>query len=1644
LFILLALILLLGAAPVHAAATGLNPSYGKVGLAFEQNNGQLDPRVKFLARTGGYSLFLTGDEAVMRFTTPKSAVVRMKFLGQKRNARVEGLDVLSGTTNYLTGDRSLERTNIRSYKKVRYSGIYRGIDVEYRGNGRTLEYDFLIQPGADPRKIRIGFSGVSGLSLNSSGDLVLNADGESIVQKKPYVYQDVNGERKTIDSAYTIRGKDAGFNIGKYDRTRPLIIDPELVYSTFFGGSGADLAFGIQVDSTGAAYIAGATDSTDFPVQSAAQASNKGGSSDAFVFKLDPTGTQIVYATYIGGSGADEAHSIAVDAGGNAYITGFTQSNDFPVVNGFQRSRAGGQDAYILKLNSFGTGIVFSSFLGGTGDDRGMGIALDAANNAYITGVTSSNDFPAVNAYQKTNAGGFADGFITKVSAGGSVVYSTFAGGIGNDNPMSIAVDSNGAAYVTGWTTSINFPMVNAFQSKFGGFDVPVGTDDVFVLKLNPAGTALEYSTYVGGTGSDEATRIVVDSEGSAYVTGYTGSLNFPTVKPYQVLLAELSGLDAFVFKLAPDGKSLIFSTYFGGFQNESGTGIAVDATGAVYISGYTTSFDLPTANQTQSFIGGDRDAFVAKFDPAGTVLVFSTFLGGTGIESATNLTIDSAGNAYVLGFTNSGDFPLANALQGTVAGGEGQDLFISKLNVQDIVSSSQFQVAPAGTASVITKGTRSDAVFGYAVADPINPGSPLTGLAIISRKQNGATVSEVGIPAPALSETGRLFVDVSSTGRSVLSIANPHDEDVTVDVFYTNQDGETNQFANFTVKAHEHFSRFVTDDPLLVFEPGTLNYTSSLPVAATSFFTVTNEAGELLISRTPIVDPIAHTAAVGNRTVTIPELADGGGWKSDVILVNTSEDQMNGEVRFFSAGSPSEPGASMFVGIGDDNVPQPAVEFNIPPRGFQKVATAGSAASSEVPFSLLRGTSIPTPGAGAFQVTGWATADSTNPEERLNGLQIIEYRQLGITQSQTGIVAPVLRQSGRFFAETTGNARSYITIINPDLDNDASVDFYLTDDAGTSSDPVTVAVPAGGQFALFLADQPINLGMDTQRTVTFSASSPVFVTALRFFTNERSDSILSVIPIHDIDPDYQPVTIPHFADGAGWKTQVVLVNNTDDELRGEIRFWGQGGGTELSQGAIVGTDNLGDSYVFEYDVQPRSFYRLQTNGLAENLTAGSVQIVPFLGYPTPAAYAVVSDFIVDQAATDAAGEIRGNTIFETSVEGQLPATNLRFYAEGAGDFDAAKPKSTRTSIAIANPSDSTATVRLELRSFDNTLLGTSAPITIPPNGQFAAYLPQVPGFESVRAPFQGIVSLTVLSGAGVTAGSFRILYNERPDYLVTTTGPLNEQAGIPGRLMFPYLTDSTGYTTQFILISPPGAQGSSGVLRFMAADGAPLQIDTLTLGSIQVVPFEGSATPHAHVVLYHRDSGVLTSIIGVEGETPDKIFRMYAEAIGDFESGVAGSTRSGVALANPSESPATVTLEIRNPDGTLMRRSQPFNVPADGQVALFLNQAPGFETLTVPYSGILTVTAISPQGITATAFRTVYNERGELIYTTTGPLIENAENSPQLIFPHIAEGGGYTTQFIVIGGISGQANAGVIRFFNGDGNPLNVTLAPR
>src|ERR1035441_2626489 len=740
-------------------------SYGKLPLSFEANHGQTDKGVKFLSRTDGYTLFLTGDEAVLALSGTKmnkdkakitsaahslpsgmtasqaGAVLRMKLRNANPTVKVTGVDELAGTSNYFIGnDPTKWRTSVPTYAKVKYEGIYSGIDLVYYGNQRQLEYDFIVAPGADPRRIQFDVRGTKRIRRDKHGDLVLKMADDEIRWRKPVVYQEANGTRQEIAARYAITDMNrVGFEVAAYDASRPLYIDP-LIYSTYLGGSGADYGKGIAVDSAGNAYVTGITNSTNFPTMDPLQPTYGGGDNDVFVTKLNPSGSALVYSTYLGGSSYDGAYGIAVDNAGNAYVTGTTVSTDFPTMNPLQPAYGGGYtDTFVSKLNPTGSALVYSTYLGGSDYDYGYAIAVDSAGNACVTGYTESTNFPTTNPLQPTS-GGTGDAFVSKINpAGSAFVYSTYLGGSGFDQGLSIAVDSTGNAYLTGYTNSTDFPVTpGAFETTGPGYG--------FVSKINPIGSALVYSTYLDGS---DPTGIAVDSTSNAYVTGSTGSINFPTTPGafQEVCKVNFRGcLDAFVTKFNPSGSALIYSTYLGGSGSDGADGIAVDSSGSVYVTGVTFSKNFPLMNPVQSTYGG---AFISKLNPSGSALDYSTYLGG-GPDGGYAIAVDSAESAYVTGYTGSTNFPTVNPIQPTNGGG--YDAFVSKI---------MYATTTTGLISSLNPSVSGKAVTFTATVSSSSGGTPTGKVTFL----NGATV----LATKALSggrvsfSTSQLPVGVSS-----------------------------------------------------------------------------------------------------------------------------------------------------------------------------------------------------------------------------------------------------------------------------------------------------------------------------------------------------------------------------------------------------------------------------------------------------------------------------------------------------------------------------------------------------------------------------------------------------------------------------------------------------------------------------------------------------------------------------------------------------------------------------------------------------------------------------------------------------------------------------------------------------------------
>jgi uncharacterized protein (TIGR03437 family) len=678
----------------------ISKAYGQLPMSFELNQGQTEPQVKYLARGRGYQVFLTDTEVVlglrnaesgMRNTdlenrafknpqyafrsfgrNPQSDVLRLKFTGAMPAGQIVGVDPLPGKSNYFIGnDPKRWRTNVPNYARVEYREVYPGIGLAYYGTQQALEYDFIVTPGADPQMIAINFEGAERIMLNAHGDLELHLNGNVIYQRSPVIYQQVDGKQRSVTGHYVIKGdKQVGFELGSYDAAKSLIIDPVLEYSTYLGGGGDDLTQSIKVDTSGNAYVTGVTAAADFPTKDGLQGASSGGL-DAFVTKVNSNGTALVYSTYLGGSSDDAGSGIAVDGLGNAYVVGYTASTDFKTQNPLQAANRGDADAFIAKINPSGSQLVYSTYLGSSGEDIGFAIATDTSGNAYVTGYSGANDFNIQSALQQTYRGNI-DAFVARINSTGSALsYSTYLGGADGDLGAAIAVDGAGNAYVSGYTLSTDFNTKDPIQTTNRG-----GLDG-FVTKINSAGSALVYSTYLGGGGDDLSYGLTVDAAGNVYLTGVTESADFPTRSPYQSVRKGSS--DAFATKINASGTDLLYSSYFGGDGADFGRGIAIDTASNIYLTGDSTSRNLPTKDPLQPANRGFSDAFIAKLNAAGSDLIYGTYLGGSRTDTGYGIAIDGAGNAYVTGSTDSLDFNLSNPIQSDKLGGI--DSFIAKIS---------------------------------------------------------------------------------------------------------------------------------------------------------------------------------------------------------------------------------------------------------------------------------------------------------------------------------------------------------------------------------------------------------------------------------------------------------------------------------------------------------------------------------------------------------------------------------------------------------------------------------------------------------------------------------------------------------------------------------------------------------------------------------------------------------------------------------------------------------------------------------------------------------------------------------------------------------------------------------------------------
>ncbi|HEX7316605.1 MAG TPA: SBBP repeat-containing protein [Pyrinomonadaceae bacterium] len=730
---LLSLTLLLGMMPTASRAVGtsrptseskntrapkqaIEKSLTQLPSVFEESAGQAGGRVKFISRGARHTLAL-GVEGVTlallkgggkegsgsasngrapgenassrRAPEPSYQLVNMRFVGANPRAEVLGEGALAGRVNYFVGrDTSKWRSNLRTFKGVRYRELYPGVDLVFHGgsDGTQLEYDFVLAPGADPRNVRLRFEGADRIGLGKDGELLLHTKEGTITQSAPVVYQQINGERRAVEGGYVLSGRrEIGFRVGAYDPTHALVIDPVLVYSTYFLNANS-----MAVDDAGAVYVVGSASSfyPDYPITPGAYQQTRRGRNDAFVAKLDASGSGFSYVTYLGGNGSpqsgieEEGKSIAIDAAGNAYVVGRTSSPDFPVVNAFQTSYAGIADSFITKLNATGSALVYSSYLGGKFEDMSGNVALDAAGAAYMVGITNSTDFPVKNALQPQRNGFTYDFYVTKVAPDGrSLEYSTYLGGTGFElgSLADIAVDATGAAYVGGATDSGDYPVTpGAFQETAKTDEFGIRHVEAVVTKIAPGGAAIVYSTYIGGSLTDYTFGIALDALGQAHLVGYTNSIDFPT-RNALAPTARDPYTNGYIVKLNAAGTALVYSTYLSGtpkrlcgsadvisFNSCSGefaSAVVTDAAGNAYVTGNTISGDFPpTAGALQPNLKGYSDAYVLKLSPTGQAL-WGTYLGGNSFDTGSDIKLGPGGLIYVLGNAPSDDFPTINPL---------------------------------------------------------------------------------------------------------------------------------------------------------------------------------------------------------------------------------------------------------------------------------------------------------------------------------------------------------------------------------------------------------------------------------------------------------------------------------------------------------------------------------------------------------------------------------------------------------------------------------------------------------------------------------------------------------------------------------------------------------------------------------------------------------------------------------------------------------------------------------------------------------------------------------------------------------------------------------------------------------------------
>ncbi|MBN1273564.1 MAG: SBBP repeat-containing protein [Candidatus Aminicenantes bacterium] len=687
-----------------SSTTGVDALSGR-SLSFVENQGQWDKRACFGTKIRGGTVFFCQHKVVFSFKVKKnhpgkktdgrdknveceeyqSEIVRKRFLETEGDVRLKGINKKQARFHYLNGRQPEQwSVDVPSFKKVIYENMYPGIDCIFSGERGALKSAYVVYPSGRAKDIVFMLDGVKKLSVDDSGRLVAKTAFGTLKENKPSCFQFIEGKKRTVSASYSLnKDNRISFRMGKYDKEKTLFIDPGLEYSTYLGGSQWDRAYSVTVDSAGYAYLVGYTQSSKFPATSGAYDTTLSGSQDLFVAKFDPTGSSLIFCTYLGGSQWEYRGNIAVDSSFNIYITGETDSSDFPTTSGaYSNLFFGGGDIVVVKLNPLGNGLIYSTFIGGWHEDRPYGLALDTSGSVpkvYITGTTWSPDLPATPGAFKTYKSGPSEAFVLKLKLSGTgisdLIYLTYLGGAGDEEGYAIAVDNNECAYVTGWSDSIGFPTVP------GSFDTTYNYPCTYVTKINPTGTGLVYSTWLGGSLGGTGRAIALRVSGNkayAYVTGETASSDFPVTTGAMDQTFNGGTHDAYITRLSLDGDYLVYSSYLGGNGDDRAYGVALDSEHHIWVAGQTDSTDFPVkADDYDTTFNGVKDVFLTKIASDGSMYLHSTYIGGSDNDQVTAIAIDTDNEAYLTGYTISPDYPTYHPFQANCAGE--WDVFLTK-----------------------------------------------------------------------------------------------------------------------------------------------------------------------------------------------------------------------------------------------------------------------------------------------------------------------------------------------------------------------------------------------------------------------------------------------------------------------------------------------------------------------------------------------------------------------------------------------------------------------------------------------------------------------------------------------------------------------------------------------------------------------------------------------------------------------------------------------------------------------------------------------------------------------------------------------------------------------------------------------------